>query len=496
MRASRARAFTCVLLLSAAAAAACSDNARRTAATEAPLTIKIGTFVGAASMGRLVSLLTAEPLISVAWDGRPSFKLAESATESADGLELTIRLRPDVKLHNGDRFTAVVARELLASALSSRGNAVARVEALDDFTLFFKLKRPFALRPIDFGAFNIDDETRPAMKTGPFKVVSLDPIPVLESFPEYYQGRSTVDRVEIRQYPTHRAAWTAMMRGEVNFLHEVSRDAIDFLEAGGDIQAYRTLRPYYVPLVFNVRHPLLGRTDVRLAISEAIDKTEVVENGMRGHAEIIEGPVWPFHWAYPRGRYPTRFNPEAAKIRLDAAGFPLGRREHGQPPARLRFTCLIPASDQRFERIGLVVQRQLYAVGIDMQLEPVPQLEFLKRIVSKQFEAFIFEMLMGRTLEYPYMFWHSRGSNALSGFSAADAALNQLQRAVTDDEVRTAVTEVMRVLRSDPPAVFLALPREARAADKQFLIPHEPDQDVFATFWKITRRPQQLVRSQ
>ena len=36
-----------------------------------------------------------------------------------------------------------------------------------------------------------------------------------------------------------------MMRHEVNFLHEVNRDAIDFVEAGGDIRAYPLLRPYY-----------------------------------------------------------------------------------------------------------------------------------------------------------------------------------------------------------------------------------------------------------
>ena len=40
-------------------------------------------------------------------------------------------------------------------------------------------------------------------------------------------------------------------------------------------------------------------------------------------------------------------------------------------PSRLRFTCLVRAGDLTEERIALLVQRQLYDVGVDMQIEPL-----------------------------------------------------------------------------------------------------------------------------
>ena len=140
-----------------------------------------------------------------------------------------------------------------------------------------------------------------------------------------------------------------------------------------------------------MRHPVLKRREVRVAINEALDRNELVRNAMRGHGRIAEGPFWPYHWAYPQGRFPVAFNPEAAKLRLEASGLKAGRGSAQQMPARFPFTCLVLAGDDRFERIAQLVQRQLYAVGIDMQIEPLSLKELQPRRTSGDFEAFLLE---------------------------------------------------------------------------------------------------------
>ncbi len=97
---------------------------------------------------------------------------------------------------------------------------------------------------------------------------------------------------------------------------------------------------------------------------------------MRGHGLVAEGPFWPYHWAYPHGRFPVSYNPEAAKLRLDGAGLTLSGTPSDQMPARFAFSCLTLIGDDRFERIALLVQRQLYAIGIDMRLVPVTSAGF------------------------------------------------------------------------------------------------------------------------
>src|SRR5688572_2665396 len=196
-----------------------------------------------------------------------------------------------------------------------RRRGISAISADDELTLTLKFAQPFGFRLETLSDVRLSDENDLQLRTGPFKVVSSDP-PVLEGFTDYYQGSPLVKRVTIKRYPSQRAALTAMMRGEVNFLHEVSREAIEFVQAGGDFRAYPFLRPYVIPLVFNLRNPILAKREVRVALNEAIDRDEVVRNAMRGHGEVAEGPFWPFHWAYTRGRYPSPYNPETAKVRL------------------------------------------------------------------------------------------------------------------------------------------------------------------------------------
>jgi ABC-type transport system substrate-binding protein len=386
-----------------------------------------------------------------------------------------------VKFHNGQKVTAETVARLMNEPLRKRG--IVAISADDELTLTLKFAQPFGFRLENLGDVRLLDDNDPQLRTGPFKVVSSNP-PVLEGFADYYQGSPHIRRVTIKRFPSQRAALTAMMRGEVNFLHEVSREAIEFLQAGGDFQTYPLLRPYVIPLVFNLRHPILAKREVRVALNEAIDREEVVRNGMRGHGQVAEGPYWPFLSTYTRGRYPSPYNPEAAKVRLEAAGFPVRRAGADQPPSRFRFTCLVPAGDARFERIALVVQRQLSAVGVDMDLRLTTQLQSTRSVKSRDFEAIIFEMVMGRTLDWPSVFWHSKNPYFEHGYTAADRALETLLRA-RGDAVRPALSEVMSHLGEDPPAIFLAIPREARAGDKSFRIPYETDQDVFTTLWQL-----------
>ena len=38
-------------------------------------------------------------------------------------------------------------------------------------------------------------------------------------------------------------------------------------------------------------------------------------------------------------------------------------------PSRFRFRCLTLAKDSRYEKIALVLQKQLYEIGVDMEIE-------------------------------------------------------------------------------------------------------------------------------
>jgi peptide/nickel transport system substrate-binding protein len=473
------------------------------------VTLRIGTALPLLQTGGLsgiVELLTVELLVGAGWDGRPVPRLAESWQELPDARGVRLKLRPGVRFHTGELVTAPeVVRLLKAEIAVTRAQGVSgseiieRIEPDGDDAIVIRYTKPDAFFLTDLNLYNISDQKDAQLRTGPYRIVAEKPVVQLAAFDGYYQGRPAIDRVEIAAYATPRAAWTAMMRGEVNFLHEVSRDAVEFVEAESEVKTYPLLRPYYVALVFNTAHAALGKRDVRVALSEAVDRQAVVDVGMWGHGRAADGPLWPYHWAYSSAQRTYAFNPDAARLRLDSAGFKRAdRRDAKLMDSRFRFTCLLPNNDIRFERIALILQRQLAEIGVDMDFEALTTRSMVERLGTGRFDAFLFEMTSGRTLSWIYRFWHSPAPGApplfLSGYRGADEPLDRLRNSRSDHEVRVAVADVQRALYEDPPALFLAWPRETRAIDTTFSMPYEPDQDVLGTVWR-GRPAGQVVRA-
>jgi ABC-type transport system substrate-binding protein len=153
-------------------------------------------------------------------------------------------------------------------------------------------------------------------------------------------------------------------------------------------------------------------------------------------------------------------------------------------PSRIAFSCLVFAEDSRFERLAMLVQRQLAEVGIDMKLEPVTLKELETRAHSGDFDAFLFEMAGGQ-LSWVYDFWHSQPNGLVkTGYTAIDGILDDIRRAVSDDEVKAGVGRMNAVLHDDPPAAFLVWQTQTRAVSTKFDVQAEPNRDILGNVWQ------------
>ena len=486
----------------AATGALCLGCSSRPTPEQSTVTIRVGFGFGGTALTpalrTLLDILSAEPLVTVAWNGRPQPKLASEWKWSDDGRELRLRLRQGVVFHNGAPLTA----ETVAAALKGRvgEGGYARVDSIDTEgtdTIVFHLKEPdaFLLTQLFEETIKIGDQG--GFATGPFMIRSRKPEIVLDAFPNYHQGQPSISRVVIRTYETPRAAWAAIMRGEIDYLYEVNRDAVDFLEAGTSIQTFSFPRPYYIPLIFNINHPILGRRVVRQAINEAIDRGKIVRTALNNRGQPADGPIWPSHWAYHSASNIYTYNPDAARLRLDAAGLPLRPAAGDEMPRRFRFTCVFWSEDPQFERIALVLQKQLFEIGIDVEMVPMTISDLLRRLKVGDFDAVVIPMISGRSFDWTYTFWRSSPSPMIrSGYKAADSALDRLRAARSDDETRIAVADLQRVLYEDPPAAFLVRPETARAVNDDFIVPAEKNRDIASSVWqwKPRDRPARAAR--
>jgi peptide/nickel transport system substrate-binding protein len=476
-------------LLIALSAPACTRSSPPSASNT---TLTIGTSIpkmsdSSTGVAALTDLLTLEAPIFIAWDGRPTKRTIDKWEWSPDGLILRLRLLPGVRFHDGTVLTNAIAAEILRHALKPGGGAVSTTvmsvvpEGSDEIVIRTAQPEGFLLSDISLANFSLPGH--PHVGTGPFRLESTGTPISLRAFDGYRSGRPAIGTVKIAAYESQRQAWAAMMRGEADVLHDVSMESLDFVEAESTVQTHSFVKAYYHALVFNLTLPLFAQKDLRKALNAAVDRTQVVDVSLRKRGIPSDGPVWPYHFGHSSGQPAYSYDPRRAEALLDGLGLKRGREQQpGRMPSRFRFTCLIAREDQRMQRITLVVQKELFNVGVDMDVEVLPLRELVKRVGTGQFEAFLFEFGSLRSLSFLYSLWHSvpPGAKGLLDlhYSSADAALDRLRGAFKEDDVRVAVADVQRAFYDDPPAVFLDWMQTARALSRAVVVPDEPGRDV------------------
>jgi peptide/nickel transport system substrate-binding protein len=497
LRASRARRLVPVGIIAAFAAALSAASCRSTSAADPSVSLRIGVGVGGIARGGSVRVLRewlyAEPLVGTDSRGRPVASLAERWVPEDGGKALRFYLRRGVRFHDGSALTAETVRRSLQDQIAQRGTElgfahIVEISAPADDQVLVRLSQPDNFLVSALSGVRLTHPDASQIGTGPFVLTRAEPIVEAKRFDHYYQGPSALGGVTVRPYDTQRSAWAGLMRGEIDAVQEVNRDMVEFIEGNSKVRSFASLQPFYVAMVVNQKHPAFRHVEVRRALSEAVDRAAVIDRAMNGLGQPATAPIWPQHWAYSSAITPTH-DPAAAKVRLENAGFPLREGQGAGGRSRFSFRCLVWSEDSMYERIAMLVQRQLFEIGVDMQIQLVT-LETLSRERWPQgdYDAFLFRFNASRSLELTYSAWRSDPATGRSawnnGYAGADAAFDRLRLSASDDEMRAAVQELALRFHQDVPAIFIAWLNVTRAVTNGFSIGDTQTEDPFAHIWK------------
>jgi peptide/nickel transport system substrate-binding protein len=446
------------------------------------VTFRVGVSVGQmaatnpqAGLGQVAQNQSMEALVNIGDDGRPTAWLAQSWEFTPDGRTLRVHLRPDLKFHDGSAVTATTVAKVLETLLPNfMGPAFADVERItasgpQEIDIALLQRSSFVLEALDL---QFRSPPPSSAGTGPFEPVGPAAPTELRANDQYYLGRPFIDRLAVNTYPTARAAWAEMLRDHLDMLYDVVTDALDSLERSNKIQVFTYLRHYQYALIFNTQKPALKSSAVRRALGQAIDRDAILRQALNEHGISSSGPIWPQHWALRTDVDTLRFDPAAAAKEL-------GTR-------RLHFTCLVPPD---YERMALVVKRQLDQINVTMDVQELPPDRIFDAMARRDFDVALFDVLSGPSMFRQFLVWHSAAATNPTGFSSVkvDAALDQIRHSASDDDYRAGVTAFRRAMNEDPPAIFLVWSQRARSVSSRFLVPPpEPGRDILRTLrlWK------------
>jgi len=306
------------------------------------------------------------------------------------------KLRPGVKFHNGNDFTAedvafTVARvPTVPNSPSSYGiytRAIQRVEVVDPLTVRFHTASPYPLLPVDLGQIEmLDSEThanaatedfnsgKVAIGTGPYRMVTYrsgDRIEYQRN-DAYFGDRPHWARVNYRMITNDAARTAALLSGDVDFIDQVPTSDIAKLRGDNRVQLSEAdgLRLIFLALdhsretaspftTDNDGKPLprnpLRDLRVRQALSLSIDRQAITERVMEGASLPSTQLLPPASYGALPDRAVPRADADAARKLLADAGYPQGFRItlHGPNDRYMNDARIIQAIGQMWTRIGV-----------------------------------------------------------------------------------------------------------------------------------------------
>jgi peptide/nickel transport system substrate-binding protein len=426
---------------------------------------------------QFIALISQEGLLRPDPSGQLEPWLAERSEVSDDGRTLTIRLRPNVVFHDGSPVNAHVVVDVLKAGLPrtmrSAFDDVESIEAIGDRDVVVHFRQWSNFLAESLVDVPIQKPSNTSIGTGPFSAsptVAGQSSIEMKANARYYQGEPTISRIVVNTYPNTRAAWAEMLRERLDMLYEVDTDAIDSMKDSKSASLYTFDRPYQYVVVLNTRSPKLADAGFRRALNAAIDRPTLVREGLKDQGRPSVGLVSEQHWTFQKEFATFAFDPRAA-----AAGVSKSRKAGESGPVRLK--CLTLPGTQ-YERLSLVVKRQLEQVGVSLDVEEAAPEQIAAAIGRHDFETALIDTLSGPNLFRPYRSWIQA-----AGFSHPEVvtAFDKVRHAFGKEAYRKAVGDLQHAIAEDPPAIFLAWGNRSRAVTNRFDVQPEANRDIILT---------------
>lgn len=424
--------------------------------------------------------------------------LAESYEVSPDQLTYTFHLRQDVKWHNGESFKAddviftfaSIQDPQFKSPLSRSFRGIA-AQKIDDYTVIFTLKDPFApfAGMITFGILpenlwysippanaDLTELNKKPIGTGPWKFDSFkkDKNGIIKSYTlvrneNYYGEKPYLEKIIFKFYPDSTSAVAGLKNKEVQGIAYLPKQFRSELTKYKNLVYHNLDQPQYTGIFFNQRKNELLKSDyIRQALALAIDKKKIIEDIYNNEGRIINEPNLPGIDS-PEDIKKYGYNPEQAAGLLENNGWQLTTtttedginqqvRKKGDWYLEITLTTVDqPQNVQTAELIKSFWEQ----IGFKTKLNIVGEAKILQDAINpREYQALLFGENMGSDPD-PFPFWHSTqnehpGLNlAIFSNKTVDQLLEEARKTNDWEERKKKYNEFQKIIAEQLPAIFL-----------------------------------------
>jgi len=404
--------------------------------------------------------------------GHLSYDLAKSVTTNAEKTVYTVKIRDDVKWHDGKSLTAndidftigIIQSPNIRTSFKGWPEIV--VKLVDDYTIEFSLASAYAdfehmlvfpvlpkhiLSDVLPSGIRENNFSNNPVGSGPFKfnfVQEVDKtsgrkIIYLTRNQVYYKGLAKIDRFQLNVYSTTDEIFRAITNGEVNAAADLqSTDIKNINKSRFDIESNPINSGVYAILNtkssllqdINLRRSLQLATDVEAIRSELPDTTPALDLPFTNSQLFGDLPVAQAH------------NLDSALKVLNDSGWALndqGIREKGGSQLKL---SVVTIKNSELERVLEILTGQWRLLGIVVETKVVDPDDiaqaFSQSILQpRNYDVLLYQLNIGKDPDV-YAYWHS--SQAV----ASGVNLSNYSNPIADDALSSARVRFDATLRN------------------------------------------------
>ncbi len=356
--------------------------------------------------------------------------LAESWTLASNARRLTLKLRPNLTWHNGQRVTAsdfvrmygylsdpTLKTDLGVEKMTGLFKPISAVRAPDAQTVVMEFSEPLAYIWDILSYWYLVDFDKPSDPnfvnhlpngTGPYKMVRFDPSQgaYLEAFPNYYGGRPKVGKLQFDTFAAGTSLVSDLRSGLVDGVLVTNYADMKSI-AHNKSYTHSRVQLGVWDLMVNCAKPPFNNQGVRQALSYSMNRKQISEAAYFGYEKPVSTPFYaPAATGYVKDLVHAQpFNLDKAKTLLDAAN-----------AGNFTMNFPLPVAYPPLQTLAEIWQADLARLGISLNIQPVDTPTWLSYLTNPATDVLIWNN--GRCLLDGALFWATQG-NFVPGSSQA-----------------------------------------------------------------------------
>lgn len=339
------------------------------------------------ALNRLLLEFVYEPLFTVSAAGEPEAVLAERWSVSEDGRTTTVRLRTDVKLHNGKPLTAEdvvrsVSRAAGSAYYGERFRLLERVSADGNQLVVFQTEQPYECFPllldIPISGETADSET--VCGTGAYTLAGTK----LVRFSDWHGDAPLPDTIGLYPVQSLQALREGFEFGRLTLTMQ-DPNGNRPLWLAGDYEAWDVPTSTLQYLGFNLQGGVFASGGVRAAVTYAVDRAAIVAADMGGCGVPTPLTVRPGTSGY-------------SAVLADSVTYEPSRLKDAAPKGAQAVLLVCSESEQRVKTANRIADA-LSDCGVETTVRALGQKAFSEALAAGAFDLYLGELRLSPDLD-------------------------------------------------------------------------------------------------